>query len=174
MNKVNKQLPVLAALVDFWWQGVEADLEPMGLSPRWRQWACALLLPLVYWEYQVGHTRCARRRARMREVLEGLRIEFDSHAITQQLAPKVLDDWRRWATEQVKAFQTVVARRKAPAIEPGKHCSTPYDCEFADHCQSHLPDDWVCRLPSVRQEQVEELVAEGYLDEPDLSEAVGR
>ncbi len=117
MTKVNKQLPVLAALVDFWWQGVEADLEPMGLSPRWRQWACELLLPLVYWEYQVGHTRCARRSARMREVLEGLRIEFDSHAITQQLAPKVLDDWRRWATEQVKAFQ-----RTSSAVEGRNGC----------------------------------------------------
>ena len=35
MKKVRKQFPVLAALVDFWWQGVEEDLEPMGLSPTW-------------------------------------------------------------------------------------------------------------------------------------------
>jgi len=112
MKKVDKQLPVFAALVDFWWQGVQDDLEPMGLSPVWRQWACELLLPLVYWEYQVGHTRCARRRARMQEALEALRIACDQHAITQQLAPQILEEWKGWATEQVKAFQ-----RTSSAVE---------------------------------------------------------
>ena len=112
INKVNKQLPVLAALVDFWWQGVQADLEPMALSPTWHEWACELLLPLLYWQYQVDHTRCARRRARMQEVLEALRLEFVSHALTQQLSPQVLKDWQGWATEQVKAFQ-----RTSSAVE---------------------------------------------------------
>ncbi len=112
MNKVYKQLPVLAALVDFWWQGVEEDLEPMGLSPAWRQWALECLLPLVYWAYHVAHTSCARRRARMQEALEVLRLEFDQHAITQQLAPEILKDWHGWATEQVKAFQ-----RTSSAVE---------------------------------------------------------
>ena len=60
----------------------------------WRQWALELLLPLVYWEYHVAHTSCARRRARMQEALEALRIEFDQHAITQQLAPEVLEEWQ--------------------------------------------------------------------------------
>ncbi len=112
MNKVYKQLPALAALVDFWWHGVADDLEPMGLSPAWRQWALGLLLPLVYWAYHVAHTSCARRRARMQEALEALRIEFDSHPITQQLAPEVLKEWHGWATEQVKAFQ-----RTSSAVE---------------------------------------------------------
>jgi IclR helix-turn-helix domain len=38
-TKVRKQLPALAALVDFWWAGVERDLEHAGLSMYWRQWA---------------------------------------------------------------------------------------------------------------------------------------
>jgi len=117
MNKVNKQLPVLAALVDFWWQGVAADLEPMGLSPAWRQWACEFLLPLVYWEYHVAHTSCARRRARLQAALEALRIKFDLHAITQQLAPEVLKDWQGWATQQVKSFQ-----RTSSAVEGRNGC----------------------------------------------------
>lgn len=112
MKKVLKQLPVLAALVDFWWQGVAEDLQPMRLSATWHQWACELLLPLVYWEYQLAHTRCARRRARMQEALEGLRIAFDKHAIMQQIAPEILQDWQAWAMQQVKAFQ-----RSSSAVE---------------------------------------------------------
>lgn len=112
MKKVYKQLPALAALVAFWWQGVAEDLEPMGLSPQWRQWALDLLLPLVYWQYQVAHTSCASRRARMQEALEALRLEFAQHRLTQQLAPEILKDWQEWATQQVKAFQ-----RTSSAVE---------------------------------------------------------
>src|SRR4029450_7558011 len=46
MTKVRKQVPALAALVDFWWQGVHQDLEPFLLSPRWRQWVYECLLPM--------------------------------------------------------------------------------------------------------------------------------
>jgi hypothetical protein len=42
-------VPALAALVDFWWQGVHQDLEPFRLSPRWQQWVHECLLPMVYW-----------------------------------------------------------------------------------------------------------------------------
>src|SRR6266851_2948989 len=63
MHKVRKQLPALAALVDFWWRGVQQDLEPFVLSPHWRRWVEACLLPMVYWERQVARTRCRRRKA---------------------------------------------------------------------------------------------------------------
>jgi hypothetical protein len=43
MTKVRKQVPALAALIDFWWQGVQQDLEsvrkvnlPVILYPRRR------------------------------------------------------------------------------------------------------------------------------------------
>jgi hypothetical protein len=64
MQKVRKQIPALAALVDFWWPGVWRDVEPFALSPRWRQWVQEGLLPLVYWERHAAQTRCPRRKAR--------------------------------------------------------------------------------------------------------------
>ena len=63
ITKVRKQLPALAALVDFWWEGVRRDVAHAALSPLWGQWAEECLLPLVYWEHQVAHTRCVRRKA---------------------------------------------------------------------------------------------------------------
>ena len=65
MTKVRKQIPALAALVDFWWQGVHQDLEPFLLSPKWQQWVHECLLPMVYWAYQVPRTRCRRRKAKI-------------------------------------------------------------------------------------------------------------
>jgi len=51
MTKVKKQLPDLTALVDFWWQGVQQDLEQAAVSPLWRRWAQETLLPWRYWEH---------------------------------------------------------------------------------------------------------------------------
>jgi len=85
MAKVRKQVPALAALVDFWWRGVQQDWEPFALSPRWRQWVYEGLLPMVYWERQMARTRCRRRKATVQEAWEKVHAAFDQHAITQRL-----------------------------------------------------------------------------------------
>jgi Family of unknown function (DUF6399)/IclR helix-turn-helix domain len=112
MKKVRKQIPALAALVDFWWQGVRQDLEPFVLSPRWHQWVHACLLPMVYWDYQVTRIRCRRRKAKIRQALEEVRTAFERHPITLRLAPHVLAEWTAWATDRVKSFQ-----RTSSAVE---------------------------------------------------------
>jgi len=112
MTKVRTQVPALAALVDFWWQGVHQDLEPFGLASRWQQWVHECLLPTVYWATQVPRTRCCRRKATIQEALETVRAVFEQHPITQRLAPQVLAAWRAGATDRVKAFQ-----RASSAVE---------------------------------------------------------
>src|SRR6266545_4665448 len=115
MTKVRKQVPGLAALVDCWWQGVRQDLAPLVLSPRWRRWVHEYLLPLVSWEHHVAHTRCVRRKAKIRQALEAVQVAFHTHAITQQLAPQVLEAWKAWAAQRTQAFQ-----RTSSAVE-GRH-----------------------------------------------------
>jgi hypothetical protein len=112
MTKVRKQVPALAALVDFWWQGVHQDLEPFLLTPRWRQWVQECLLPMVYWATQVARTRCPRRKANLQAAWHEAQAAFDRHPITQRLAPHVLAEWQAWATDRVKAFQ-----RASSAVE---------------------------------------------------------
>src|SRR5712691_2272261 len=112
MNKVRRQLPALAALVDCWWQGVRQDLEPFVLSPRWRQWVHASLLPMVYWDHQGARTRCRRRKAKMRQALEAVRTACERHPLTLRLAPHVYAEWTAWATDRVKSFQ-----RTSSAVE---------------------------------------------------------
>jgi hypothetical protein len=112
MTKVRKQLPALAALVDFWWQGVERDLEPFILSSGWTRWVHDCLLPMVYWNAQVSRTRCQRRKAKIREAWTEVRATFERHPITQRLAPHVLAAWQAWAIDRVKTFQ-----RTSSAVE---------------------------------------------------------
>jgi hypothetical protein len=112
LTKVRKQVPALAALVDFWWQGVHQDLEPFLLSSKWQAWVHEGLLPMVYWAYQAPRTRCRRRKAKIQAALEAVRTMFEQHPITQRLAPHVLAEWQAWATDRVKAFQ-----RASSAVE---------------------------------------------------------
>jgi hypothetical protein len=112
IQKVRKQLPALAALVDFWWAGVRRDVAQAALSPTWQQWAQESLLPCVYWEHQVARTRCARRRAMLRQALEAVQVTFAHHALTSRLPPQALQAWQAWATHRVSAFQ-----RASSAVE---------------------------------------------------------
>ena len=105
LQKVRKQIPALAALVDWWWEGVGQDVEPRGLSPMGTRWARECLLPFVSWAHQAAHTRCARRKAKMRRLLEVVRATWHQHAITLRMPPQVLAEWQGWATQRVKALQ---------------------------------------------------------------------
>jgi Family of unknown function (DUF6399)/IclR helix-turn-helix domain len=112
MKKVRNQLPALAALVDFWWEGVGQDLAQGAISSPWSQWAKASLLPWVYWEHSMAHTRCPRRKAKMRRVWEAVQAAFHTHALTLQLPQQALEAWHTWARQQVQAFQ-----RTSSAVE---------------------------------------------------------
>jgi hypothetical protein len=74
--------------VDFWWAGVEQDLEQAASSVPWRTWAKECLLPVVYWEHRVAHTRCGRRKAKMRQACEAVRAVLHTHALTLRLLRK--------------------------------------------------------------------------------------
>jgi hypothetical protein len=109
MTKVKKQLPAVAALVDFWWHGVQQDLEHAAVSPLWQQWAQEVLLPGRYGEHQVPRTRCARRKAKMQRALEMVRAALHTHVLTRCLPAQALKDWQAWATQQAYAFQRASA-----------------------------------------------------------------
>jgi hypothetical protein len=111
-KKVRHQLPALAALVDFWWEGVAQDVAQADLSPHWQQRVKECLLPLRYWEHHVARTRCTRRKAKMQQALEAVRAAFHTHALTLRLPAQALEDWYTWATQQVHAFQ-----RASSAVE---------------------------------------------------------
>ena len=112
MTKVRKQLPALAAVVDFWCAGVRRDVAHAALSPLWPRWAEESLLPRLSGEHHVAHTRCPRRKAKLRQALEAMQGAVDQHALTQCLPPHALQAWHAWAPHRVSAFQ-----RASSAVE---------------------------------------------------------
>jgi Family of unknown function (DUF6399)/IclR helix-turn-helix domain len=113
LAKVRKQLAGVAALVDAWWQEVWHDVESqVSLTPEGRPWIADLLLPLMYWQEQLSHPRCPRRKAKLLGVLQAIAEAFETHPLTQQLAPDVLSGWKMWAAEHARGFQ-----RASSAVE---------------------------------------------------------
>jgi hypothetical protein len=91
---------------------VRHDVTQMAMTPRWTQWAEALLLPLMYWHEQLRRTRCAAQKAQIALVLQAIDDAFDRHSYTRQLTPEVLASWKAWAAEHARAFQ-----RTSSAVE---------------------------------------------------------
>ena len=60
----------------------------------------------------MAHTRCARRKAKIRQALEARQGVFGQHALTQCLPPQGLQEWQAWATHRVRALQ-----RASSAVE---------------------------------------------------------
>lgn len=120
MTQVKKQLPAVAALVDFWWQGVRWDLEHAAVSPLWQQWAQEGLVPWRYWTHQVPRTRCTRRKAKMQQVLERVRAALRTHMITRCLPAQALKAWQAWATPASLRFSPrLFSRRRSQRLSGG-------------------------------------------------------
>ena len=62
---------------------------------------------------------------------------------------------------QLPAMRDCLANGQAPSIEPGRQCSSPYDCDYWDECTEGKPPDWVLRLPRLSEAVAERLKALG-------------
>jgi hypothetical protein len=112
VDKVQKQLAGIAALVDLWWQTGRQDLTQLAMTPRWSQWAADVLLPLQDWQEQLRRTRHPGHKAQIALVLRAVKEVFARHLCTRRLTPEVRAGWQVWAAEHAKAFQ-----RASSAVE---------------------------------------------------------
>jgi hypothetical protein len=113
LDKVRKQFADLSALVDLWWQEVRQSAQAqVVLTPMWSDWMETVLLPLIYWQEQVPRTREPQRKAELLKAWQGAQAAFVAHPLTHYFAPEVLEGWKQWAMEHVRAFQ-----RASSAVE---------------------------------------------------------
>jgi predicted RecB family nuclease len=64
--------------------------------------------------------------------------------------------------------KAMLANSDAPEIQPSRHCSKPYDCEFWDHCTKRMPEFWVFNLSGIGQSKLDELTQMGIQDISDI------
>jgi len=67
-------------------------------------------------------------------------------------------------------LKAMLANSAAPDIQPSRHCSKPYDCEFWDHCTKDMPEFWVFDINGIGQIRLDELARLGIEKIPDIPE----
>jgi predicted RecB family nuclease len=67
---------------------------------------------------------------------------------------------RAFVPDRLAAMRSTLLRPAPPAIDPGLHCRTPYECPFWSHCTADKPPRWIYRLPGSKH-QVTQWAAQG-------------
>ena len=88
---------------------------------------------------------------------DGRRLyEISRLFVTEEVQPQSDGQVSRTLDEQFR----VLAQPQPPNVEPGARCTSPYDCEFYDHCHKVWPDDDIRSLP-IDGRKIEALRSEG-------------
>ena len=64
-------------------------------------------------------------------------------------------------TDLIREERKVLARATPPDIEPGSQCTSPFTCEFYDHCNKPLPVDHIQNLPGISEPKLRKLAELG-------------
>jgi hypothetical protein len=65
---------------------------------------------------------------------------FNIHDFTQEVIQN-----QTFVADKISHLRSIL-KRACPAIDIGHHCSSPYDCDFIDHCWEHVPEKSVFDL----------------------------
>jgi len=58
--------------------------------------------------------------------------------ITDQVLEKQL-----WVEENLENLKELLAKEIEPVVEIGKHCNTPFSCDYKHNCWKHIPEESV-------------------------------
>ena len=59
--------------------------------------------------------------------------------------------------ELIREQRKMLAQAQPPEIEPGGQCSSPFTCEFYDHCNKPLPEDHITNLLGLSSQKFQKL-----------------
>jgi Domain of unknown function(DUF2779) len=85
------------------------------------------------------------------DLVELFAIQDLSEAVAQRRAA---------VPERLATMSRMLLQAQPPAIEPDRHCHTPYDCPFWEHCTKDKPARWIYYLPGSKQ-VVDQLTQQG-------------
>ena len=55
-----------------------------------------------------------------------------------------------WVEENLENLKNILSTEVEPVVEIGKHCGSPFECDYKNHCWKHIPEQSVFSLYSPR------------------------
>ncbi len=65
-------------------------------------------------------------------------LDINQLFTTESVLNEVFEQ-QEFITNKVPELESLLAERKEPQVDIGSHCSEPYECDFTNHCWSHIP-----------------------------------
>ena len=112
LSKFEKQIKDIGPVVDHWWTMVDQSLLLEHLDIEKYRWLCFLLLPFVYWDYQVQRTDTTEIREAYRTYANKAREALSKDPYTEKISRDEWHGWVKWADDMAKSFQ-----RASSAVE---------------------------------------------------------
>jgi predicted RecB family nuclease len=101
-------------------------------------------------------------RVEVMHLNRGCRYPDLSNLFTRSDVTEVVEEYLPTVPREVKAQLVMLRRSKPPAVEPGAHCSAPYECPFMERCWPPEPEHAISTLCHVTASRREALADEGY------------
>ncbi len=102
-------------------------------------------------------------------VYDGERLDLSQLFAFEDLTRGAID-YQGEIQSNLRRLKEILAGDAAPEVEPGRHCSSPYRCEFWEHCTRAKPKSWVLYLSGITQKKMNDLAALGIEDIHDVPE----
>ena len=96
-------------------------------------------------------------------IYDGNRLDLDNFFYFSDVTEQVLliqGEISLRINEQKKMLNSSVA----PVIQPSRHCTTPFTCEFWEYCTKDMPEHWIFNLHGISQKKFDELTAMSVVD----------
>lgn len=96
-------------------------------------------------------------------IYDGNRLDLDNFFYFSDVTEQTLliqDEISLRINEQKKMLNSSVA----PVIQPSRHCTTPFTCEFWEYCTKDMPEHWIFNLHGISQKKFDELTAMSVVD----------
>lgn len=62
---------------------------------------------------------------------------------------------------RVAEFNELLGQPGTPDVRIGKHCTSPYDCPFIDHCWRHVQHPSIFTIPRISEKKIDALIEQG-------------
>jgi len=117
VTKLKNQLPALAIHVKYWWLWVDENLKALETEQGLREWITLILLPVIYWHYQLHRTQNSKTREKYKKAWERASQTLREDASSAIFLSEGQEQWVEWGDWMVRQFH-----RSSSAVEGRNGC----------------------------------------------------
>lgn len=78
---------------------------------------------------------------------------------------------QRNLSRQIDELNLMLEDPRPPDISPGRHCKSPYECQFWEYCTKDIPQHWTMTLTNIKQVKLDDLKSRGIIKITDIPDS---